>query len=56
MQLHVAASGSIRLHASLDYILKGFHAAPVVFHVYALAPCISRLHLRGLHAAPVVAY
>ena len=28
--------------------------APVVIEVYTVAPCDSRLHLKGLHAAPIV--
>ena len=42
---------SMRLHASLDYILKGIHATPVIFKVHIVALCISRLYLKGLHAA-----
>ena len=43
----------MRLHASPDYILKGIHAAPLIFEVYIVAPCISRSNLKYFHTAPV---
>ena len=53
----VAPCSSIRLHASLNFILKGVHAIPVVFEVYTVAPCISRLGLPKLfHSRPLLIF
>ena len=34
--------------------IRWLHAAPVVFEVYTVAPCISRLNVKGLHAFPIL--